>query len=80
MFKYLFEHIKSLQCYEIDQEVQPSAFNAGFTIDLCRAPLVCALWMCTDAEIVTIVNYLHLRDTQGIRFSRSLFFLCVTEA
>ena len=38
--KSLFERIKMLW---IDQEVQPSAFNAGFTIDLYCVPLVYAL-------------------------------------
>ena len=35
------ERIESLQW--IDQEVQPSSSNAGFTIDICCIPFVCAL-------------------------------------
>ena len=44
----IFEHIKSLQCY--DQEVQPSPFFAHFAIDLCCIPLVWEFLMCTDVE------------------------------
>ena len=37
----------------IDQELQPSVFNAGFTIDFCYVSLACALQICTDEETVT---------------------------
>ena len=43
--------------------VWPSAFNAGFPIDLCWVPLVCALQICTAADQRLIFNYLHFRNT-----------------
>ena len=49
--KCLFEDITKLTMLWIDQELQPSSFDAGLTIVLCFVSLVWTLKMCTDAEI-----------------------------
>ena len=37
----LFEHINSLQVYELTRMCSPLHLNADFTINLCCTPLVC---------------------------------------
>ena len=59
----LFERINSLQCNELISRCSPLPFNAGFTIDLCCAPLVSTLRICNEAQQVT---YLHIRDMASI--------------
>ena len=58
--KRLFKHINSLQCYELTRRCSHLPLCIDFfTIDLFCMPLVCALWMCIDAEIAINLSYLH---------------------
>ena len=60
----LFEHIKSLKCYELTRRCSHLPLCAGFTFELWCERLVWTLGMCTDAETVTdFLNYLHSQDT-----------------
>ena len=73
--KCFFERIKSLQCYESNQEVPVISFwCTDFTIDLQNVPLVCALWMCTDTEIVTHFKYLHFSVYEHLSFCSTEIF------
>ena len=58
--KYSFEYIHwNLTMLRIDYELLPSPFNAGFIIDICCIPLVCALQMQTEWRVY---KYLHFVD------------------
>ena len=65
----------------IYQEVQPYPLYTNSAIDLCCVPLICALWMCADAEIATgfQVSSLSGYASQNVLCMSSIFkYNCLT--
>ena len=76
--KCLFEHIKSLEEMHPCPLIYHLSWYTNFTyvsLDLCFAPLVCALWMCTDAKLVRILTII----TFWICFLKILFKILFKE-